>query len=369
MAPRISDLQRMLCSVFSPDVVITDTERLAPWCVLRCRLDGTDGPESVIVKWLREDPNGFRIDPEQMRTEQAALEFLADLDFARSPRFVVGDQAAHLILIEDLAPRTPLAALLREAGAAGDEMRSFARALGELAVTTVGRSDEFYRRRRALGPVHAERDRQLFRADQWADTRGILEALDVRISAAVDRELDSALAELDDPGPFLAMSNGDPEANNFLIGEGGGKIIDFEFARYHHALVDAVWMHVPGPMWMTVADPVVPSVESEYRTVLAEAIPQAADDRLFGFGLSAACGAFAISRLNRFGVVDRRAEGDLSRPQMVSILEAAARTAEDHGALPQLRGWLREVAEFLRRRWKDADVDLAKYRSYTPRHP
>jgi hypothetical protein len=369
--PRIPDLQRLLRTVLGDDAVIVGTDHLAPWCVLRCRIEGGQVPESVVVKWLRGDPNGFRVDPEQMRTEQVALEFLADLNFPRTPRFIVGDQTARIIVLEDLAPRTPLAALLREAGAAGaaEQMRSFARALGELGAATVGLAGEFYARRRALGPVKSEHERQVFRAEQWAATRRRLEFLQLPMAAAANSELNAVLDELAEPGPFLTMSNGDPEANNYLVGAGGGRLIDFEFARYHHALIDAVWMHVPGPMWITVADAVVPSVLHEYRRALGAAIPQAADDRLFGFGLAAACAASAISRLNRFTVVDQRAEGDLSRVQMVSTLEAAARTAEDHAALPQLRGWLHEVAEFLRRRWKDADVDLAAYRSYAPRHP
>ena len=47
-----------------------------------CRLEADSDatiPGSVIVKWLRDDPRGLRIDPRQVATEQAALEFMAEI--------------------------------------------------------------------------------------------------------------------------------------------------------------------------------------------------------------------------------------------------------------------------------------------------
>jgi hypothetical protein len=69
-------------------------------------------------------------------------------------------------------------------------------------------------------------------------------------------------------------------------------------------------------------------------------------------------------------VLDERAPGDQSRLQLVETLEATVRTAETHRAPPRLAGWFRRVAEVLRRRWPDANVDLTddvRFPPYTPR--
>jgi hypothetical protein len=120
-------------------------------------------------------------------------------------------------------------------------------------------------------------------------------------------------------------------------------------------------------MWITVSDPITTGLEVEYRAALSRTVPQAADDRLFGFGLAAACMAFAIERLHRFPVLDGRPPGDHSRLNRIAALESAAAVAESHGALRHLTSWVRRLVEVLRRRWPDADVDLTAYDAYTPR--
>jgi Ser/Thr protein kinase RdoA (MazF antagonist) len=139
----------------------------------------------------------------------------------------------------------------------------------------------------------------------------------VPVSGAVEHEFAVALAELADPGPFLALSNGDPEANNVLVhadGAADARLIDFEFAGFTHALHDAVCLHVPGPAWMSV-------------------------------------------RMSALAEVYRARSGR----------RGAARTAQAHQALPHLAGLCRHLAEVLRTRWPDADVDLTALSPYTSR--
>lgn len=177
-------------------------------------------PASVIVKWLRSDPSGLRMDAGQVVTERAALRFLSeDLGLDLAPKVIADDMAASLLVLEDLAPRTPLDRVLRRDG----------------------------------------------------------------------------------------------------------------------------------------------------RRALARGVPEADDDRLFGFGLASACLTWAATRLTRFPALDARAPGENSRLQMVLTLDAAARAAEHHRALPHLAGWAHRVAQALRRRWPDADVDRTAYPAYTPR--
>ncbi|MFB9679484.1 hypothetical protein [Streptosporangium vulgare] len=191
--------------------------------------------------------------------------------------------------------------------------------------------------------------------------------LGVALPSRAGTELTRLLAELAAPGPFLALTNGDAEANNFLTAGGDGRLIDFEFAGYRHTLTSAVCLYVPGPAWLTVSDPVATGLEAGYRRALARGVPEADDDRLFGFGLASACLTWAATRLTRFPALDARAPGENSRLQMVLTLDATARAAEHHRALPHLAGWAHRVAQALRRRWPDADVDRTAYPAYTPR--
>jgi hypothetical protein len=363
-------LERLLAEVFGVGVNVLRLERLTPWYVIRCHLSEAPGlPPSVIVKGLREDRNGARTDPRQVLTEKAALEFLADLALHVAPRLLAGDLGANILVLEDLAPRVPLAAVLRGGDPQEAEMglSAFARALGGLSAATVGHEDAYYARRSALGPVEPQVERERFMGSGWSETRGYTEALGVAPSSQVETELAAVVAEIAEPGPFLSFSNGDAGANNYLVAHGDGRLIDFEFAGYRHALTDAVCLYVPGPMWLTVSDPVATGLEGEYRAALSRTVPQARDDQHFGFGLAAACMAFAIERLHRFPVLDRRRPGDHGRLNRIATLESAARVAEAHGALPHLTGWAQEVAAMLRCRWPDADVDLTAYDAYTPR--
>ena len=141
-------------------------------------------------------------------------------------------------------------------------------------------------------------------------------------------------------------------------------------AGYAHALLDAVCLYVPGPGWICVGDPGAAGLADQYRRALARGVPEAQDDRRYGFALASACMHWALLRLHRFAVLDARAPGDHSRLQLVETLESAARAAEAHRALPHLAGWARRTADTLRRRWPDADLDLtdrAKFPPYSPR--
>ncbi|WP_222871740.1 phosphotransferase [Nonomuraea sp. PA05] len=384
---------------------VVEWTRLEPWRVARAR---TDRDETVIVKW--SGPHAARTHTEEwrLRTEVAALRFLAeDLGVRVAPRVLADDLVAGHVVLEDLAPRTPLDGLLRRdgAGAHATRLAAFAHARGELGALTAGHASLYYRRRSTLGPVDPTAD--LLGHVGGLRTSGTpqADALGVPARGGVARELEAALDELADPGPFLVFSNGDPDINNVLVHESGlpgPRLIDFEFAGYRHALHDAAYLHVPGPAWMWVgastsrfpladaadspasartpaakaAHPsrpeapgsaALPDLGDIYRRALAAGVPEAEDEGRYGRGLVAACVAYALSRLTRLPVLDARPAGDDSRAQLVATMEATARTADTHRALPHLAGWCRHLAAALRRRWPDADIDVAALSPYTPR--
>jgi hypothetical protein len=348
----------LLSSVHARTVTVERWQRLAPWAVARARLGPGATAGSVIVKWLP---------PGRLRTEVAALRFLAeDLGLALAPRVIAVDGDAGYAVLEDLAPRTALDGLLRRDGAAAPAQRvaAFARARGTLGAATARRAGAF----RAPGPGPARYFAGLRKA-----AYGHAAGLGAPLTGPAEADLALALDELADPGPFLVLSNNDAEANNCLVapeGAADARLIDFEHASYAHALTDAVCLHVPGPAWMSVGDPLASGLAEDYRRALASGVPEAGDDRRYGLGLAAACLSWALLRLERFPRVDARPPGDNSRGQLVVTLEAAAHAAEAHRALPGLAGWARRTASLLRRRWPDADRDFtdpAAFPPYTPR--
>src|SRR5204862_391679 len=73
-------------------------------------------------------------------------------------------------------------------------------------------------------------------ADEWRETLACADVLGVALDSASERELEVLMRTLREPGPFLTFTNGDAGVNNFLVSGADGRIIDFEFARFQHAL-------------------------------------------------------------------------------------------------------------------------------------
>lgn len=376
-------VQALLSELCLRPVAVERWDRIEPWMVARAHVAGLGDSRTVIVKWLRSE--GARSDYWRLENELAALRFLADdLGSALAPRVIGADLSAGFLVVEDLAPRVALDQLICRDGAEAHRQRlaAFAGVLGELGAATAGHAEKF------RAPMAGDPARY---ATLWSQAHRDAAALGVPITGPAASELTAALDELESPGPFLAFGSGDAEANNCLVRESGpadARLIDFEAAGYGHALLDAVCLHVPGPRWLTVGDPTASdpttagnptavdgptaagSLADHHRRALAQGVPEAQDDRLYGFGLAAACASWALLRLQRFATLDERPSGDHSRLQLVETLESAARTATAHRSLPALAGWLRSVAETLRNRWPDTDLDLTDpvlFPPYTPR--
>lgn len=367
--PAIDQLNALLSAAYDRAVRICATERIAPWALMRCTLEAAGVPKSVVVKWVRDDPTGFRGDIRQAATERAALEFLAEIGFSRAPRLIAADLDAGLLILEDLAPRAPLhqQVLDRGADALANELLDFASASGALGAATAGRQAQYEAIRRRHGEPDPAVGRARALGPDWPEGRAALEALGPSLSTAADRDVAAMAQTLLDPGPFSALSNGDPHPNNFLTDGNGGRLMDFEFADFRHAAASAVWIHTPGVFFLTVAPAMVDSLEAAYRGELARGVPEAENDRPFGFGMAAAALTEACRRIARFPVLDTRPVGDGSRLHRVAVLEAAVRAARRHGALLDLAGWVEQTALWLRRRWPDTDVDLTALGDYAPR--
>ncbi|MFI6387173.1 hypothetical protein ACIBHY_31420 [Nonomuraea sp. NPDC050547] len=329
-----------------------------PW-VLRVHL--ADGC-LVIVKRPRPDGYGLRSAAELMRCERAALELLEE---DLGPRLLAAPPDTRMLVFEDLAPRTELSRLLRRDGLTpelDDRLTEFAVTQGEIAAASAGRAADFAARRTELGtPARDLGDGEHAWTGLWRTAPERAMEFGVPMPDAAERDLRAAGTELAEPGPFLVLTNGDPEAHNYLtLPDGDGRLIDFEGAGFRHALTAAAGFTVPGPQWMAVSGE---RQITAFRSALARGVPEAEDNRRFGYGLASAAAVWTAIRANDLRRREAREPGDDSRLQLVAGLEAGARTASE--VFPHFAGWCRSTAEVLRRRWPDTDVDTAAIAPYT----
>jgi hypothetical protein len=100
-----------------------------------------------------------------------------------------------------------------------------------------------------------------------------------------EHELTLIATHLTAPGPWFGLVHRDPCPDNVLFtADGTATLIDFEFAAPGHILLDATywWFGFP-TCWCagTIPAPVSQRIDQAYRTVLADALPVAADDDAF----------------------------------------------------------------------------------------
>lgn len=256
--PSTSRVQTALSSATGTTVRVVHTDHLQPWSVMRCLLaeplpDG--GATTVIVKWVRTEAGNERTQPARLRIERVALEFVATRAPHLVPRVLSGGDDGLLIL-DDVAPREPLRELVLRVGplVAQPGLIEFVRALGQLHAATAGQADAYYRRLGASTADGVAHDVAVS-VGQWE--LGVERARDagVSMSTAAGHELAGVIDGLLHPGPHLALSNGDPETNNYLTDGTSGRLIDFESAGFQHVFIDVASLYVPGPMWLTVGNP------------------------------------------------------------------------------------------------------------------
>jgi hypothetical protein len=368
--PPTPHVEAVLSSAVGISVRVGSVEHLHPWSVMRCRLAEPlphDGATSVIVKWVRTDAGNDRTQPARLGVERAALEHVGARTWHLVPR-VLGGPDTGLLVLEDLSPREPLRAIVLRDGAtvARAVLIEFARALGSLHAATASTAGAYYERRGFEAPTGLSADLAASLAEFQVGVER-LGAVGVPMSTAARHELAGVVDRLLDPGPLLALSNGDPETNNYLTDGSDGRLIDFESAGFASVFVDVASLYVPGPMWLSVGDPGADGRADAYRAALAEAVPAITDDRRFGEGVAGAAFVEALRRLVSLRKLDLRERGEPGRVHRVATTEAAADVAARFGVFPHLTAWMREVAAFLRHRWPDTDVDLSALPPFTSR--
>ena len=230
--------------------------------------------------------------------ELAALELLSHLklDPRVSPELFGSDRAAGILVMEDLGDGEGLADLLLQPDAAPAEeaLVGLARTLGRTQAATMGRTDEYQRRRGELGPPGGQ---AVIAADDLAPRF-------VEAAAGYGIPLEAAVGELDDvvagivaPGSFLGFVHGDAGPGNEQIVEGRSVLIDFATAGVRHVLLDGVCGRLSFPSnWCARRLPghVPAGMEDAYRTELVAGCPVAADDSMYGMEALRACAYWLV---------------------------------------------------------------------------
>lgn len=187
-----------------------------------------------------------------------------------------------------------------------------------------------------------------------------LRRLDVHVGAAFLQELEMVRATIDRPGPFLTYIHGDPCPDNlFLVGD-RAHLIDFEFGRFGHALIDGVYGRMMFPTcWCAnrLPDTVLSRIESAYRAELVKGCPEAQDDRVFEAALVRVCAFWWLNTLGwhlEGALRDDRTWGIATvRSRLLARLEVFLTIAGARAELPAVGDMAERLLEVLRTRWPE----------------
>ena len=338
--------------------------------LLRLRVTGgADAGRTVVLKQV----NGFgksANDWTKSRFYGDALGalFLTQVTGDRhAPRCLGVDVALGFILMADLGSVESLVEPLLEGSAdsARTALLSYVRRLGAMHADTAGRQREYDEIAESLQAPARFRTRQSRRDDdrslrQGLDglSRQLAELQRRRVGPAVIDEIEVVAATVRDPGDFAVLLHRDACPDNMACGADRLRLIDFEFTRFGHALIDGLYPQLPFPTcWCcnVIPDGLADELTSAYRSELARGCPSAADDAVYA---RASAHVTAWWLLCSFGwpfenVVKQDDTWGLAsnRSRELTRLSRFADIAERTGELPALAELARSVATNLRKVW------------------
>jgi hypothetical protein len=221
-------------------------------------------------------------------------------------RLLGGDGESGLFVLEDLGDGLSLADVVQgsDPEAAETAFLHYARALGRMHAATVGHADTWRQTRIAIGGTEQEREREGVRwlRENVDPFRQLCAELDVPLASGFEDDVEAVRQMCDDPGPFDAFSPNDTCPDNHrLMPDGSLRFFDFEWAGFHHALLDAAYLRLPFPTcWCVNRLPAdLPTrLEDAYRTELARNCASALDDSLFYACMSQACAYWTLATLS-----------------------------------------------------------------------
>jgi hypothetical protein len=326
----------------------------------------TDGSaRSVIVKATRS-PSYDPTDENLLQASGPAKEWVACAFLAaRAPgrghgsALLAGDVTGGIMVFEDLGAHLTSLADPFLKGTAQDAERAltlYAKALGRLHADTVGCFD-----------AHHETLQSVFGSGQPRRPMGWRVEKDAELVAhrlggtPPASELENLSSRLSDPGPWLTLVHGDPCPDNSLLVDQRIRLIDYEFARPSHALLDGVYWRMGFPTcWCAGRTPtdVAARVDAVYRAELSTAIPLAHEDTAYHVELTYMAAVWLFTSLS--WRLDQALERDERwgiwsiRGRLLWYVEAVIEMTDAAHVLPGINRAAQAWLSVLRRRWPDA---------------
>ena len=380
-----AETARVLSETCQADVVITQStlithpeRRNRLW---RCTTNAPnpDVPASVMVKQVVAevyDPDNIdNFDTQRFLGDWSGAAFLstltADPDLI-GPRFYGGSRPHGFIVLEDLGEHRSLVEPLLEGDApqATQALLSFAATLGKMHAAAYGKEAQFDALRQTLGPTRAKRTP----ATGQQETEHVIDRVNqqlsklgtpvLQIEAAAREQAHTAFRAMHLPAQFRTFIHNDPCPDNMFYNANHRtlRLIDFEFARFGHALHDGLYGRIPFPTcWCcnrVVAD-VRTEMERVHRSAFGAACPAVLDDQIYSAEVVAVSGFWAVHGLESLeACLKKESQWGIAgiRPRILTRLSNFVDLANQVSGWTALQDLCRQIQSRLTQLWPDAEL-------------
>lgn len=328
-------------------------------------VDGRGVGSSVVVKTSRLDDGGGRawVGGHHLANEAIALRLLAGTDLA--PLLIASDLERGVVVMSDLAPAPTVDDIIRgdDSAAATAALVALARAIGRMHALTAGFSDDERSAIRSEAPRDARvRFGHWPGVDAWQEVERATASLGFPDASAARDDIAIVMAELDEPGPYLALSHTDTGPMNALLTRPGiATFVDWEGSAFRHIGWDASWLQYPFPncsdRWSVLPADVVEAADQVYREEVMKAIPVLEDDAAYRSMLAVGCAASLAVRVQRLPLLAAEGQAPYDswrrRTQLAHQIQVFVDVAAAAGQLESLATWFADLADSMRHRWGD----------------
>jgi hypothetical protein len=368
--------ERILFDLSGSAITFIDVQQLSEPdrrnLILRCTSSATPHfPSRFIIKKVQADvydpEDASSWDTQRFFSDWAGSQFLSSLGGGANhgPHFYGGDRGLGFILLEDMGEHRSLVEPLMHEDAIRAEaaLLRYSTRLGKLHADTVNRQDAYQQLINSVSPggKPAGAAEQGLK-DSIEKVKAILDHLEVTVEPAFIQEIHEIVRTVLDPGPFLVYIHGDPCPDNVFDSSEQLRLIDFEFSRYSHALIDAAYARMIFPTcWCANRLPqaIVEQMENHYRMELVRGCPQAQEDPVWEQALANICGYWLFDTLSWHlepALAEDQSWGIASlRQRILARLEAFISASETFGHCPAVRAAAGRLLYTLDKRWTETE--------------
>jgi hypothetical protein len=387
-ATLVQQAERVLGDTLRAEVRLKEPERLTDEgrrnLLLRCAVETTReaAPAKIVIKRARQEE--YRPDdPDSWATQGlfrdwAGLQFLQEAGVSETgcPRFYGGDRANGFVVMDDLGSGEDLANRLLHGSAESAEegLLLLASVLGRMHGATVGREDDYLRIRTALSASDKSDRSNIARWHRESQTKivEVCSQLSVSVPEQFGDDVETVAHAIEEPGPFLAYTHGDPCPDNTLIRGNDLRLFDYEFGAYRHALLDGVYGRIRFPTCWCVGDipePVVERMEAAYRKELAKGCPAAENDDLYRRAVLETCASWLMGNLASMLPQALEEDGKWGiatyRQRLLKRLAVFIALSKGSDGLGGLRNISEQLLDRLETRWGDELEPLPLYPAFS----